>query len=86
MPHIISINDLKEPNKILKLCEETNEPIIITKNGRKDMVIMSIEAYDNMYALFDILVNIKEAEIEVQEGKVKDAKKSLEELKKAFDI
>ena len=45
---IIPIKELRDTNKISDLCNETNEPIYITKNGYGDMVIMSIKTYDGL--------------------------------------
>ena len=38
---IIPINQLKDTAKISAICNESNEPVFITKNGYGDMVIMS---------------------------------------------
>ena len=46
MPHIIPIRDLKDTAAISQMCNESNEPIYITKNGYGDMVIMSMKAYE----------------------------------------
>ena len=46
MPQIIPIKDLRDTNKISDLCNESNEPIFITKNGYGDMVVMSIKTYE----------------------------------------
>ena len=43
---IIPIKDLRDTNKISDLCNESNEPIFITKNGYGDMVVMSIKTYE----------------------------------------
>jgi prevent-host-death family protein len=37
-------------NNFSKLCHETHSPIIITKNGEADLVVMSVEAYQKMTA------------------------------------
>lgn len=39
---ILPIKELRDANKIPDLCNETNEPIFINKNGYDDMVVMSI--------------------------------------------
>lgn len=48
MPKIIPIKDLKNTAEISELCNNSNEPIYITKNGYGDMVIMSIKTYEQM--------------------------------------
>ena len=47
MPQIIPIKDLKNTSDISDLCHTSQEPIFITKNGYGDMVIMSMETYEN---------------------------------------
>ena len=39
------ITDLRNTNEISSLCHESDDPIVITKNGYDDLVIMSSEAY-----------------------------------------
>lgn len=48
MPQIIPIKDLKNTAEISDMCHKTDEPIYITKNGYGDMVIMSMESYENV--------------------------------------
>jgi len=48
MKRIRPVSDLR--NKfadISRLVHETAEPVFLTKNGYGDMVVMSIEAYEN---------------------------------------
>jgi PHD/YefM family antitoxin component YafN of YafNO toxin-antitoxin module len=37
-------------NAFSQHCRETNQPIVITKNGEADLVVMSVEAYQKMMA------------------------------------
>ena len=47
MPHIRSSADLRNNyNEISTFCHDHGEPVFITKNGRGDLVAMSIELYD----------------------------------------
>ena len=46
MPRIIPIRDLKNTTEISKMCNESTEPVYITKNGYGDMVIMGMKAYE----------------------------------------
>lgn len=50
MPRILPIRDLRDTTKISNLCHESNEPIYITKNGYGDMVLLSMEAYENLFS------------------------------------
>ena len=47
MPQIIPIKDLKNTSEISDMCHKADGPIYITKNGYGDMVIMSMEIYEN---------------------------------------
>ena len=48
MPQIIPIKELKNTSEISEMCHGKDEPIYITKNGYGDMVIMSMEVYEQM--------------------------------------
>ena len=52
MPQIIPIKDLKNTSNISEICHTTDEPVYITKNGYGDMVIMSIEVFENITEKF----------------------------------
>jgi hypothetical protein len=40
----------RDYNGFSSLCHETQLPIVITKNGEADLVVMSVEAYQKMMA------------------------------------
>ena len=86
MPQIIPIKDLKKTSEISEMCHNTNNPIFITKNGYGDMVIMSMEAYEEAMKKIDIYRNIEISEEQVKNGQVKDAKKSLESMRAKYDL
>ncbi|NLJ25427.1 MAG: type II toxin-antitoxin system Phd/YefM family antitoxin [Firmicutes bacterium] len=67
MPNIRPISDLRNRfAEISKIVHEDREPVFLTKNGRGDMVVMSIEQYDRMRADAEIYVKLKEAEFEAR--------------------
>ena len=86
MPHIIPIKDLKNTGEISRLCHETNEPIYITKNGYGDMVIMSIQMYEDRLYMHEVYSKLAESEADAADGKTKDAKKSLQQLRMKYDV
>lgn len=86
MPQIIPIKDLKNTSEISEMCHRTDEPIYITKNGYGDMVIMSMESYENMIRRLQMYKDLFESEKEIAAGKTKDARASLEELKEKYAI
>lgn len=49
MPTIRSSADLRNSyNEISTFCHEYSEPVFITKNGKGDLAVMSIEAYEQL--------------------------------------
>ena len=86
MPQIIPIRDLKNTSEISDLCHNSTEPIYITKNGYGDMVIMSIETYENTMKQLEMYQQILLSEKNIEEGKIKDAHHSLSEMRKKQGI
>lgn len=86
MARIIPIRDLKDTTAISQMCNESAEPIYITKNGYGDMVIMSMKAYEEKMFMADVYCKLAEAEAEVKEGKVSDAKEGLKTLREKYGL
>ncbi len=86
MPHIIPIRDLKDTTAISQLCNESNEPVYITKNGYGDMVIMSMKTYEQKMFLADVYEKLAAAEKEIKDGKTSDAYKGLKELREKYGL
>ncbi|MDL2220320.1 type II toxin-antitoxin system Phd/YefM family antitoxin [Eubacteriales bacterium OttesenSCG-928-N14] len=83
MPHIIPIRDLKNTAELSELCRSTNEPVFVTKNGYGEMVIMSMETYEQTMLMNDVYRKLDEAERSVERGDVSDAFESLKGIRKA---
>ena len=55
MPTIRPSADLRNNyNEISELCHRYTEPVFITKNGRGDLVVMSIETYELLAGKLDL--------------------------------
>ena len=61
LPKVIPINELKNTANISKMCKDSNVPIIITKNGYSDMVLMSVDLYEQTMAKLQAAVLLNEA-------------------------
>ena len=56
MPAIKSSADLRNNyNEISTFCHNYPEPVFITKNGKGDLAVMSIEAYEGLTSRFELL-------------------------------
>lgn len=87
MPQIIPIKDLRNTAEISELCKQTGEPIFVTKNGYGDMVIMSMEAYEERLAQWEITKKLNEAEEEMANGvPAIPADEVFDKLKKKYGI
>lgn len=83
MPNIKPITDLRNTTEISDICHAKKEPVFITKNGYGDLVIMSIEAYEELIETKAVDTAITEAENEFrQDGVLLDAKESLSQLRR----
>ena len=61
MPTIKSSAELRNNyNEISSFCHTYAEPVFITKNGKGDLAVMSIETYENMVSCFELYGQIKE--------------------------
>ncbi len=86
MPQIIPIKDLKNTSEISEMCHKTNEPIYITKNGYGDMVIMSMEIFENTMSRISMYQDIELSENQIASGEVKDARTALKETRAKYGI
>lgn len=83
MPRIRPITDLRDTTMISDLCHEKKEPVFITKNGYGDLVVMSMETYEDMLDEMAIDYDIAEAEAEYRQGRrLFDAGEALETLRR----
>ena len=61
MPAIRSSADLRNHyNEISSFCHDYLEPVFITKNGKGDLAVMSIEAYEQLTGRFELYGLIQE--------------------------
>jgi len=86
MPHIIPIRDLKNTSKISELCNASEEPVYVTKNGYGDMVIMSMKAYEEKIFMVDVYQKLGAAEEQATAGKMLDADISLKNIREKYDV
>ena len=86
MPQIIPIKDLKNTSEISDMCHKSKEPIYITKNGYGDMVIMSMEIYENTMRQHTIYRDVEISERQIENGQTKDARTALAGMREKYGI
>jgi len=82
MPTIRSSADLRNSyNEISSLCHQYAEPVFITKNGKGDLAVMSIEAYEALLGRMDLCVLLQEGLEDARQGDVRSFDAAMAELK-----
>ena len=77
------ITDLRNTTEISELCHARKEPLFITKNGYGDLVVMSIEAYEEIIETSRTDAAISDAEREFEAGGILlDARDALASLRR----
>ncbi len=68
MDMIRPVSDLRNHfADISKLVHETAQPVFLTKNGYGDMVVLSMEAYENLQFESEVYFKLQEAEREAEQ-------------------
>ena len=86
MPQIIPIKDLKNTSEVSELAHSVDEPIYVTKNGYGDMVLMSMELFENIHKRWDVYRDIEISEEQIRQGRTKDARKALESVREKYGL
>ena len=69
MPTIKSSADLRNGyNDISTFCHTYKEPVFITKNGKGDLAVMSIETYEALVGKFELYGLLKEGLDDIASG------------------
>lgn len=88
MNSIRPVSDLRNNfAEISQTVHETQQPVFLTKNGFGDMVVMSMEAYENLHFESEVYCKLKEAEREAEITSTRySSKEVLMALKKASGV
>ena len=82
MPTIKSSADLRNNyNDISNFCHKYPEPVFITKNGKGDLAIMSIEAYEQLVGRFELYGLLQAGLDDISDGKTIPADKVMSDLR-----
>jgi len=64
MPLIRPISDLRNHAvEISELCHREGQPVFITRNGKGDMVVMSLAHYERLQSILELYNKLGEAEV-----------------------
>lgn len=68
LPKILPVNELKNTANIMKICKESQVPIVITRNGYGEAVMMSITLFEELFAKVQAAALINEGIDEIEKG------------------
>ena len=82
MPMIKSSADLRNGyNEISALCHEYAEPVFITKNGKGDLAVMSIEAYERLVGRFELYSKLQEGLSDIERGNTRPFAEAMADIR-----
>lgn len=83
MPTIRPSADLRNSyNEISEFCHEYSEPVFITKNGKGDLAVMSIEVYEQLKGRLELYSLLEKGLEDERTGKLRPLSQSLKEIRK----
>ena len=83
MPNIRSSADLRNNyNDISEFCHTYPEPVFITKNGKGDLAVMSIETYEQLVGRFELYGLLQEGLDDIKNGDTRPLSEAISDLRK----
>jgi prevent-host-death family protein len=82
MPTIKSSADLRNSyNEISSFCHQYDEPVFITKNGKGDLAVMSIEAYEKLLGRFELYGRLQEGMDDIKSGNTRSFEDAMTDIR-----
>ncbi len=83
MPTIKSSADLRNNyNEISTFCHDYSEPVFITKNGKGDLAVMSIETYEELTSRFELYGLVKEGMDDIALGNTRPFSEAMSDIRR----
>ena len=83
MPTIKSSADLRNNyNEISTFCHNYEEPVFITKNGKGDLAVMSIETYEKLTSRFELYEQIKMGLDDITSGNTRSFNEAMADIRR----
>ena len=86
MPTIKSSTDLRNNyNEISTFCHETKEPVFITKNGRGDLAVMSIDLFNKFMSKYELYSLLAQSESDFSNNRTLSFEESMQNLREELN-
>lgn len=83
MPTIKSSADLRNNyNEISTFCHTYSEPVFITKNGKGDLAVMSIEDYEKLMGRFELYAKLEAGLNDISDGSTRPFSEAISEIRR----
>jgi len=84
---ILSITELKKhTSNILQQVHNTKRPVVLTKNGKAEAVLLDASEYEKMTGAIDIMQKLAKAEMDTKTGRTEDARVFFERFRSEKNI
>lgn len=85
MPNIRPSADLRNKyNEISEFCHNYSEPVFITKNGKGDLAVLSIETYEKLCGKFELYSLLNESLEAERNGNIYDFEDTVSTIEKGI--
>jgi PHD/YefM family antitoxin component YafN of YafNO toxin-antitoxin module len=71
-------------NEISTLCHKYSEPVFITKNGKGDLAILSIETFERLCGRFELSRLLNDGLDSEKAGRVRPFREAIADIKREF--
>jgi prevent-host-death family protein len=86
MPTIRPSADLRNNyNEISAFCHRHDEPVFITKNGKGDLAVLSIETYERLCGKFELYHLLNEGIAAEKKGCFRPFREAMADIRKELD-
>ena len=78
----------RDTSKFMRQMKKTGQPIVLTVNGKAEMVVLDAESYDFLRQKdrFETIQGIRRGRADVKAGRVRDEKEFFDEMFAKYDI
>lgn len=85
MPTIRPSSDLRNNyNEISTFCHENSEPVYITKNGKGDLAVVSIETFERLVGKFELRKLLEEGLEDLRSNRTLPMNKAFDKIRKGL--
>lgn len=86
MPTIRPSADLRNSyNEISEFCHTYSEPVFITRNGKGDLAVMSIDMYEQLCGKLELYSLLEQGFENERQGKIRPLAKTISDIRKGIN-